>query len=370
MNPTCIQIDPFKSKVNPRPNPFLIHDGDTGLIIRTAYLEKLENSIPSLIDGITPATEGQIERFGVNRTFRSLAATFAISDLGESLNRVEPESVKLRDGSVEVRVKFGSDFRNADHYDLRWILRKIAALDLKTWNEIIEAGQYPHECLKPMAYNGLIGRMRNMIDTLNINPGPQMKENPNIKMLGEVINKIDYRYSCGGIVENGNLTKEYIGDSPIRFSHGLRDSPWGKGDTNRALLIQAQSGAFKSALDFVSTKISERIFEAKKNIEGKVVITASGADLQAKMSERKGFVKIDGGRVISTGTIMGSQAPVQLVDNITLGVGYKSTKVADLTGDVLRGLSLGVIAQREFTYVQPIKSMKQAKDKQGDQKRA
>lgn len=354
---SCIFIDPFKSDANPRPEPMLIHDGETGLILRSVYLERFTAGIPSLIDGITPATPEKIELFGANRTFRSLAAPFAVSDLGESLNRTEQEPATLYDGRFKVKVNFGSDFRNTDHYDIRWIMRRMAALTVKDWNEIVDAGQYPDECLKPMAYNGLVGRMSNFLKIVNIQTNKNDSENPHIELGKEVTNKVNYNFNCGTLVRDGRLTREFIEGSPIRFSHGLRDSPWGKGDLLRAMLIRAQSGLMQTGLALLSAKIASK----KSSASGYIKITPEGPDVMATFDEKSIHPVVTGSRVINTGTIMGSEAPVQMVDNLTISLGASNAKLADLSGDALRIAKTGLSVQREFTYVKPIGSMAEAK---------
>lgn len=360
---TCINIDPFKSDLNPqRPEPMLIHNGETGLFLRSVYLEIFTAGVPSLIDGLTPATPDKIELFGAHRTFRSLAAPFMVSDLGESLNRTEQEPATLRDGRVKLKVNFGSDFRNTDHFDLRWVMRNMAALTVEDWDQILDAGQYPdpdkNQCLKKMAYNGLVGRMRNLIALININTIKNMQENPHIELKNDVVNKIKFRFNCGNLIKDGNLTREFFEGSPIRFAHGLVDSPWGKGDLLRGMLIRIQSGLMQTGLALLSAKIAEK---KEGKTDGYIMITPEGPDVLAKGNENAIKGAVDASRVINTGTIMGSEAPVQMIDNLSISLGASNSKFADLVGDVARIGTAGVEVRRDFTYVKPIGSMDEAK---------
>jgi hypothetical protein len=360
---SCISIDPFLSKDNPRTEPMLIHDGETALKLRSVYLEVFDNSIPSLIDGITPAAANNVNLFGANRSFRSLAAPFAVSELGESLNRVEAESVKLVDGKALILVNFGSDFGNTDHFDLRWILRKMADLEPKDWKAIIAAAQYPDQCLNQMAYNGLISRFQNIAGIMNINTLENQKDITKITVRSDVIAGVNYTYSCvssihGELVRNGNLTREFIKGSPIRFSHGLVDSPWGKGDYLRVALIMAQSGLLQTGL----AKLTAKLKSQEASAVGRVVPSPDGPQVLATYEDKTVKGNVDASRVINTGTLMGSEAPVQMVDNLSISLGYTHSKLSQLAADVIRGASGRIRASRDFTYVKPIGSMKEASE--------
>ena len=223
----CLSLAPFKSAENQR--EFLSEAGEKSLFVHGAYLEKMSSTTPSLFDGLLALGSGQLQYAMQNRTARSLLVPFVLGDLGESLNRVSVQPVFVRDGWAFINFDKSYYFENTGFDDVRWMLRKVAALTEQDWKEIIDASAYP-EGLKQLVQAKLMLRAQNMLETF-------FRPNESVH-LSAPIPQLNYN-SKDGYVVSGKVVTEYIPGYPQRFSHGDRPSPFDKGDFGRYMKIKA-----------------------------------------------------------------------------------------------------------------------------------
>lgn len=372
---SCLPIIPSLSKKNPRKEPFFVSLSDTELELRSVYLERMDPSIPSLIDGLTPATQSNVLNYGGYRGFRALIVPFAVADLGESINRTEVEAAKVAEGFGAIKVPFASDFGTADHFDLQWMIRQMAQLKSSDWMEIVEAAEYPDQCLNKMAYNNLIYRFRSMTSTFNYNQKPYKYDDVEntfvevgnqrspeaVTISQDVLSKVDSKYSCeSGIVKNGLLTVDYFKDRPIRFKHDLVPSPWkGTKDILRWALIKVQTGLLNTGLRILTKKLEKN----SKKVTDQTVEIRPGQPpvVLGTLTENRISADVHASRSVTTGLMLGSQSPVQLVDSLTFSVGAGHTILKLLTPEILRANEAKIFANRQYMFVKPIGSFEDAK---------
>lgn len=348
----CLSISPFKTETDKR--EFLSEAGATSLYVHGAYLEKMDSEIPSLFDGLTPASVDSMPYFASDRQFRALLVPFVIGDVQESLGRVAPESVLIRDGWAYINFAFSDYFSQTHGDDVKWMLRRVAQLTDKDWDEIVQAAEFP-ESLNQLAKASIMSRAQNMMMWFF-----DSYESKN--MMQAHIPDFNYS-SADGLVVNGRITQEYIPGEPHRFTHGERQSPFEKGDFLRYMTIKAQS----STLGLAISKLSEKLKLQKQNITNQKItgtrVRSDGKIVPVGYVDGEQFgVNFGASRIVTTGTFHGSDAAVQLVDNVRLSVGAGLFRMIDSFSGISTILNGNVMYNRDFTHVVPLQTMKDTKE--------
>ena len=346
----CLSLAPFKSAENQR--EFLSEAGEKSLFVHGAYLEKMSSTTPSLFDGLLALGSGQLQYAMQNRTARSLLVPFVLGDLGESLNRVSVQPVFVRDGWAFINFDKSYYFENTGSDDVRWMLRKVAALTDQDWKEIIDASAYP-EGLKQLVQAKLMLRAQNMLETF-FRPNESVRLNAQIPQL-------NYN-SKDGYVVAGKVVTEYIPGFPQRFSHGDRPSPFDKGDFGRYMKIKAQSAVMDVAIEQLSDKLKLTQTQIlSQNIKG-LELTEQGYRPIGSVTGVQAGLNFGATRLVTTGTFYGSSAAVQLVDSVSVSAAVGLMKIVDELGGIRNNFGANVGYQREFTHVRPLDSLKETKN--------
>lgn len=345
-----LSLEPFQrgllSDVNKEEKSLVIHD---------AYIEKLNPEVPSLFDGLTPATTENLSLFAQSRAFRSLIAPYVVADLGESLNRVSPQSATYRGGFVDMNFVNYFYFQNkTSHADMKWILRRMADLTDADWNEIVEAGAYPKQ-LKSLVHMKLMYRMKNLLE--NFFEKDEFKSLLKVTMPSLSINSGD-----GCVVDSKVMPIcQNIPGYPQRWSHGDRQSPFETADLFKYIGIKSQAAAFKVGLSKLNEKI--QLKKSKSRLTG-IEISENGI---TPLGDAQGWAlsaSYNADRIITTGTFYGSQAPIQLVDNISISGGIGRFKTLFEKNAIMKSFGANVSYSRDYTYVTPIKTIDEAKKQQ------
>lgn len=347
----CLSLAPFKTETDKR--EFLSDAGLKSLYVHGAYLEKMDNEIPSLFDGLTPASTDSIPYFASGRQFRALLVPFVIGDVQESLGRVAPESVLVRDGWAYITYGFSDYFSQTGGDDVKWMLRRVAQLNDKDWDEIVEAAQLP-KSLNQLAKAAIMSRAENMITWFFDTDGK--------KMMQATIPTSKYT-SADGLVVDGRITQEYIPGEPHRFTHGERQSPFEKGDFLRYMTIKSQSSAIGVAINKLQEKLK---LQRTKLIDTKQTgwrMKPNGTFAPVGYADGYEFgLNFGASRIVTTGTYYGSQAAVQLVDNVNVRAGVGLFRMIEDFSGISSMLGGNVSYMRDFTHVIPIQSMKETKE--------
>jgi hypothetical protein len=343
----CLSITPFKSETDKR--EILSEAGPTSLYVHGAYLEKMDNEIPSLFDGLTPADSSSISYFASGRQFRALLVPFVIGDIQESLGRVAPESVLIRDGWAYITYGFSDYFSQTGEDDVKWMLRRVAQLTDADWNEIVAAADLP-ESLNQLAKATIMSRAQNMMNWFF---DAEAKS-----MMKASIPSFDYS-SKDGLVLNGRITQEYIPGEPHRFTHGERQSPFESGDFLKYMSIKSQSSAITVAVNKLQDILKlQRTKITSQKVTGARLLSNGQYAPVGSANGREFGLNFGASRIVTTGTYFGSEAAVQLVDNVNLRVGVGLFRmVNDITG-INTMFGGNVSYMRDFTHVVPIDTMK------------
>ncbi|RYZ78854.1 MAG: hypothetical protein EOP04_28900, partial [Proteobacteria bacterium] len=154
-----LSLEPFQRGIISNVNKV-----DFTLTLHGSYLEKMNPEVPSLFDGLTPATTDNLNLFAKSRAFRSLIIPYVVGDMQESLNRVSTQSATLRGGSVEMGFVNSMYFNGkTSEADAKWMLRRMAQLTDKDWDEVVDAGAYPAQ-LRSLVKMKVMYRMKNLME--------------------------------------------------------------------------------------------------------------------------------------------------------------------------------------------------------------
>ncbi|MFN3455414.1 MAG: hypothetical protein ACK41T_10685 [Pseudobdellovibrio sp.] len=345
----CLSISPFKTTENKR--EFLSEAGENALYIHGIYLEKMDADVPSLFDGLTPARYETIPYFSQSRQFRSLLVPFVVADVQESVNRFSTQAVMIRDGWAFINFGFPQYFQETNYDDVRWILRRLAELTDSDWDEIVEAAQYP-KSFSQLIKAKLLYRTRNLVNTF-------FSEQDFKALFKLSIPSLNYR-SSDGYVDAGRVTTEYVPGYPQRFSHGERKSPFESGDFLRYMTIKAQSSLLGTAVNELNKKVYKTQVTSTETKGFR--LSSRGISPVGSATGRQYGLGFNASRFVTTGTFYGSQAPVQLIDNVSINAGIGVFKVIEDFNGITNNMGANVGYARDFTHVRPILSMKEVQD--------
>lgn len=344
VNIDCLSIEPFK-------RGFItdLNAGQKTLVLHGAYLEKLNPEFPGIFDGLTPASVNTLPYFSQSRAFRSLVVPFVVADVGESLNRFSPQSVMIRGGWAYMNFVNSQYFDNiTSDDDARWMIRRMAALTNQDWDEIVLAGAFPSQ-LRDLVKTKLIHRMKNMIESFfsKAEQAELLKiEIPPLKM-----------NSGDGVVVDGKVMTQAIEGYPQRFSHGDRQSPFESADLIKYMKIKTQSSVIQVALNRLGEKLNVAN-QLTQNITG-IEFTKTGVRPIGTVSGNNFGINFNANRIITTGTYYGSQAPVQMVDTVSLSAAMGYNNILFAAGGLSRNAGANLAYVRDYTHVTPLTSIKE-----------
>ena len=344
----CLSISPFLTNSNKK--EYLSHAGETSLYVHGIYLEKMNSEVPSLFDGLTPASAGSLPYFSTSRAFRGLLVPFVVGDLGESLNRVSTHAVEVRDGWANINYGFDQYFEETGASDVQWAARILAGLTNKDWDDIIEASQYPvgtRQLVKAV----VMSRAKNFVDVFFT------KNERTIFTANIPAFKYD---SDDGYVKKGKVVVETIPGFPQRFSNGDRQSPFESGDFARYMKIKGMTAALGAGITELEKLIhAKHDTQLAQKVRGVEVGPKGVRPIGSVTSLSYGF-GTNASRTLTTGTFYGSTAPIQLVDNVSISASLGLMHMINEIGGY--GISLGgnVAYTRDFTHVRPLTSIKES----------
>lgn len=299
-----------------------------------------------------------IKELSTQRAFRAAILPLTLMDIPESINRFSPKLGSVFTDNVILTHPSAYAFGECSYEDARWVARKILNLSLADWKEIIAAADFPEEEYGDLVFRKLMYRVHNAAELFQL-PKPSLPL-PELKYT-----------SPKQLVVDGIATKEELEDSPIRWAHGDRESPFEDGDLYRYLRIRGITTAVQILLAKVNEKMQFLTMEqAADEFQEKLrqqitehIRTKPKEILYRKVQSWGGPIanaSINANRQVTTGTYYGSTAPVQLVDTLTASatIGYFRALDGIQNFLPLAGGNLSYV--RDYTHVRPVLSVRAA----------
>ncbi len=356
------------SSINLQQRKWLIKEEKTSVVFRSVLLEKGQQDFTSFYWGLFPEPKSvppeyqaseyaKVNNFSPFRTFRGVLIPILLLDMDEKPNRFNPNLGTMDSGKIIFNYPVSTIFEKVKLSDAQWALRRVLQLTPADHEEIFKILPYD-ECYRKIllaSYYRRILAMANLFGMKN-----EFKyELPSLEVTCEGVEK-------GRVVKNQNdLPFEMISTAPSSPQEGgyiwsllgvegksaLMASLAGK--INEHLVLLATSDALKSEREALLKKLQDHI----KNNPGKPFFqpVTPYFGLTASIA---GSVS----RHLSSGTFFQSQAPVQLVDQISLSgrLGYFVSW--DGKKDWIPFLSANISLTRDYTHVRPLATVKQANE--------
>lgn len=304
-----------------------------------------------------------IELFNKERAYRALIVPMVLADIPESLNRFAPTACEIINGNVVLTHHSADSFKGATREDILWVLHLLSELDQHDFEEIIEFSNFPQfnsegkkTGFSQLAYTTLIHRVHSLFECFEIKTSKTPQKPPLL------FDK--------GLVVQGKVQVELIKNSPIRYGHGDRESPFREGDFLRYLRVESVSTGIKNLLAEANKKlvlqgVNDLAKKRALDIQNKIrdhIKEKPNEIMYMPVESWGGFigsVGLDAGRHITTGTYYDSQAPIQLVDTIKISgqIGYFATM--DGLVNYIPSAGANARIERSYAHVRPITSIEE-----------
>jgi len=336
---------------------------DHSLVLASSTLEQVSFDYFDANWGLAPNPDipeqvASVQRFSRYRAFRALIFPYALVDVPESVNRYSVRFATVTTGFLSIPYFMAQSFQACGYDDALWILKRIQKLTTQDLREIVLEGHYPPE-ISDLVYAKLVHRINDALSLFHLSPGIP---NPELAFT-----------TPSGLIQKGKVTKEFVPGYPQRFAHGERTSPYQEGDFARYLSVEGKS----ALLATIFTKLNKQLQAAtvqdaasnyQQNLFQKLLQQVKDHPNEPFQKEvaswggpLAGF-NVVASRHISTGTYSGSTAPVQLVDNLSLGAGLGIFRAIDGLGSITPVAGASVSVVRDFTHVRPLNLVKEAKN--------
>lgn len=282
---------------------------DNKLLVQDLIVMDANHTIYNLAVGVTS------DMIQGRRLLSSLAVPLSIVNLTESVNMLRWNAGVKNGSEIMLFHNALSEFQ-CTWDDARWIARRIEKLTREEWREIVASTHIP-KAVQMILVEKLISR-RNSVMKL-------------FKVDAEEI-KVDSKISNGVELVDGKLTQQEWPGYGSRFAYGDPDSPLADSEMKSFI----KSRAISTLLDLVVSQINQipylgtdiqKINETKfqENIE-KLIAQSVAEQKQAEIPLKSWvFPTVRGQMILArnlvTGTYLGTDNLVQLVDTVGVAVG-------------------------------------------------
>ena len=330
--------------------------------LQDAILEPGQIDIPMYHWGVIPATA-----LKGRRAIRALIVPLVLLEIPESVNLYSYELGKIMNNQVLLTHPYAESFTETTIEDARWIARKIAQLTRQELAQIIEAGQYPED-VTALLIEKLVARRNHLVELFNITDFKDHRQR-----------SLPYTSALSmGNVKGGKLggSGTYPGYA-ARFTYGDPDAPLRKSELSRYLFINGTSGVLGSLAGRVNQYMQVRsesdVTRDRQQQEFANYITWAqqhpGAPYTQTIGAWGGPVggfSVRASREVVSGTFYGSDANVQLVDNVgvsaSLGLFGQLGGIPKLFSKLTMAPTLraNITVQRNYLHLRPVADMKTA----------
>lgn len=285
------------------------HLGDNKILIQDLIVMDANHIIYNLAVGVTPyMIQGR-------RLLSSLAVPLTIVNLEESVNMLRWTAGMVNNKHIVLFHNNLDDFQ-CTWDDARWAARRIEKLTRADWKDIVESTQIP-KAVQQVLLEKIISRRNSIMKLFKID-SEQFK--------------VDSKINNGIEIVDGKVTQQKWPGYASRFAHGDPDSPLSDSDMQSWVKSRAISTAMELALSqinqlpFMGTdiaKINEEKFEKQiADATAKSVANKTPMEIPVKAWVFPTFRgQLIFNRNLVTGTYLGTDNLVQLVDTVGVAIG-------------------------------------------------
>jgi hypothetical protein len=316
---------------------------DLTLSLQDAVVLTPESEIYNLTQGLMSADVHQGRRL-----LRAPYVPLALVDTTESVNlmpwqagRVILNNVKLNH-TLDLDTGYGTSWEDA-----RWIGRRMMKLGRLDFEEIVAKAYFPTSVGKLLTEK-LIARRNDLLEMLSLDTeSTKLEFDPNVNFEKTLV--------------DGEIVQEFFDGYASRFSYGDPESPFSSSELGSYALGRGQSQLISTAITQLNTLLGS---DDQRNYEDDLIsiIKKEGPFFSTQAI----FVPTFHGslilsRDIITGTYLGTNNKVQLVDNF--GISLDAGVYAGVEGlpipMTFKG-GAGIDFQRVFSHIKPIKTLKKS----------
>lgn len=315
---------------------------DLKMVIQDALVLTPETDIYNLALGLMPQSVHQGRRL-----LRAPYIPLALVDATESINlmpwqagRLVLDNLKLNH-TQDLENTFGTSWEDA-----RWIGRRMGKLTREDFIEIVQKASFP-KAVELLLVEKIVARRNDLMKLLKLEEFQELAFYPTLSFEDKL--------------KDGEILQEFFPGYASRFSYGDPESPFSASEMGSFALSRVQSQVIETAITKLNTFLgtadsvnyNDKIKEIVKNqgpffpVQGLMIPTFHGSIILS--------------RDIVTGSYMGTNNKVQLVDNI--GVAVDAGIFAGVEGGpVPFGLKGGanLSFQRVYSHVKPVQSLKKS----------
>lgn len=316
---------------------------DLTITIQDALALTPESEIYNLASGVMP----QEVHMG-RRLLRAPYIPLALVDTTESVNLMPWQAGRMVLNHIKLNHTQDLDTTyGASWEDARWIARRMAKLTRADFEEIVKKSSYPL-AVEKLLIEKIIARRNDLMALLDLSKlSPDIAFNPQVS-------------SVSGL-KDGEIVQEFFDGYSSRFSYGDPESPFSASELGSFALSRAQSELLSVAVTKLNTYLGT---DDEANYSEKIdaIIKDEGPFFTTKaiaMPTFHGSLIVS--RDIVTGSYLGTNNKVQLVDN--LGVSIDAGVFGGVEGlpiPVSFKAGAGVNFQRVFSHVKPVASLKKS----------
>ncbi|HXH32148.1 MAG TPA: hypothetical protein VNJ01_15190 [Bacteriovoracaceae bacterium] len=318
-------------------------DSNLEMVVLDALVQTPEAEIYNLASGLMARENHQGRRL-----LRAPYVALAMVDTTESVNlmpwqagRMVLNHVKLNH-TQDLDTTYGTSWEDA-----RWIGRRIAKLTREDLEEIVRKSFYP-PAVEKLMIEKVVSRRNDLLVLLQLE-----KEFTPLPFNPEV--------SFGTGLIGGEIVQEFFDGYVTRFSYGDPESPFSSTELGSFALSRAQSQLISTAMEKLNSYLGTNV-EAKYNEKLRDIILNEGPLHPTHAIVIPSFHgSIILSRDIVTGSYLGTNNKVQLVDNF--GIGMDAGVFGGIEGlpfPVAFKGGAGLTFQRVYSHVKPVQSLKKS----------
>ncbi|MGE0614596.1 MAG: hypothetical protein AB7P04_03065 [Bacteriovoracia bacterium] len=360
----------FRFVDNAKRDSFLNAMSDATHTARDRWIVNLPDNQPEVTLRDVTLESGQVDtppyHWGVitkdkirsRRSLRAILLPITLLDLSERINLYSWNYAEVTSGHLIFNHPFAESFSEVSQDDLKWIARKIARFTRPQLQAIVNAGQYPAD-ISALILEKLVSRRNQMAKVLGLKK--------------ERVSDLPFNASLNtGAVKNGKLTQSAYPGYAMEFVYPDPESPLKADEIARFGLLEGITSALARGASELNEKLLtvqsvQDVAEKHQKDTLQRIINHYMSNPTEPYQETVrawggpiGGFNVNASRNVVTGTYYGSDAQVQLLDNVAVqgSIGY----YLGISGvdKMLPSGSANLSLQRNYLHVRPVGDMKEA----------